>query len=88
MDMLPARRAASPPGIQLPRGQTQNDGPHLMLDSSTFIEVEATDPQKPELDAEAPGPHILEIETVEPVLEMYAQETVGELDAESSHMVC
>ena len=87
MDMLPARRAASPPVGQLSREQTHNDGPHPMLDSSARIEVEANNPQKPELDAEAPGPHILEIETVEPVLEMYTQEPIGELEGESRYVV-
>ena len=87
MDMLPARRVASSTIVQLPKEQTHNDGPHPMLDSSMRMEVEANNPQKPELDAGAPGPHILEIETVEPVLEMYTQEPVGELDAESYHVV-
>ena len=87
MDMLPARRAASPPVVQLSREEAHNDGPHPMLDSSTRTEVEANNPQKPELDAEAPGPHILEIETVEPVLEMYTQEPIRELEGESRYVV-
>ena len=87
MDILPARRAASPPLVQLSREQAHNDGPHPTLEPSTHIEVEVNNPQKPELDAEAPGPHILEIETVEPVLEMYTQESVGELEGESYHVV-
>ena len=34
--------------------------------------MEARNPQAPELDAEAPGPHILEIETLEPELDAEA----------------
>ena len=83
MDMLPARTIKSLSMLQIPREQTLNDGPHPMLDSSTRIEVEANHPQKPELDAEAPGPHILEIETLEPVLEMYALGPICELEGES-----
>ena len=87
MDMLPAFRATSPPAIKTSREQTHDDGPNPMLDSSTIIEMEANNPHKPELDAEAPGPHILEIETVEPVFEMYTQGHVGELEGESIHVV-
>ena len=47
------------------------------------MEVEARNPRAPELDAEAPGPHILEIETVEPVLEMYVPRTMVELEGRS-----
>ena len=90
MDMLPARHHAqlhSPSATQLSREQTNNDGPHPMLDSSTRIEIEANSPRKPELDAEAPGPHILEIETVERLLEMSTQGPVAELEGECSHVV-
>ena len=86
MDMLPARRAASPPMLPFSREQSHNDGPHPMLDSSTFIEVEANNPQEPELDAEAPGPHIVEVETVETILEMYSHGPVGELEGESHYV--
>lgn len=50
-----------------------------MLESSAAVEVEARNPRAPELNAEAPGPHILEIETVDPVLKMYAPRTMVEL---------
>ena len=86
MDMLPARRAASPPVVQLSREQTHNDGPHPMLDSSMRVEVEANNPRDPELGAEAPGPHIVEAETVETILELYSQGPVGELEGESHYV--
>ena len=44
------------------------------------IELEANNPQNPELDAEAPGPHILEIETLEVVHEMESRINVVEMD--------
>lgn len=87
MDMLPAHRTASPPTLQSSREQPHDDGLYPMLDSSRRIEVEANNPRKPELDAEAPGPQIMEIETAEPALEMYTQEPVGELEGESRQVV-
>ena len=80
MDMLPPGRPALLPVPPLSRNQSWNDGPNPMLDSSDIIEVEARNPQAPELDAEAPGPHILEIETLEPVLEMESQRPLAELE--------
>lgn len=51
-----------------------------MLDLSALVEAEARNPRAPELDAEAPGPHILEIGTVGPVLGMESQRRVTELE--------
>lgn len=51
-----------------------------MLDASAAIEIEATNPRVPELEAEAPGPHILEIATLEPVSEIRSQRPIGELE--------
>ena len=81
MDMLPARRAPSPI-LPLSREQSHGDGPHPTLDYSSPIEVEAHNPRHPELEAEAPGPHVVEAETVETILEMYSQGPVGELEGE------
>ena len=50
-----------------------------MLDSSIITEVEARNIRTPELDAEAPGPHILEIETLEPVPELEAPNQGAEM---------
>ncbi|KAM0798769.1 hypothetical protein BDR22DRAFT_934515 [Usnea florida] len=80
MDMLPAGRPVSLPVPPLSRKPSWSDGPNPMLDSSAILEVEARNPQAPELDAEAPGPHILEIETLEPVLEMESQRPLAELE--------
>ena len=86
MDMLPARRRASSPVLPLSTRQSWNDGPHPMLDSSTFVEAEASNPRVPEIDAEAPGPHVLEIETVEAILEMYSQRSIAELEGTSNYV--
>ena len=88
--MLPARQHArlhSLPGTPLSSKQTHNDGPHPMLDSSTRLEMEANNPREPELDAEAPGPHILEIETKEPVSELYNHGPVCELEGVNTYVV-
>lgn len=57
-----------------------------MLDSSTIVEMEAKNPRAPELDAEAPGPHILEIGTLEPVLKMESRRSTAELEGWSRHI--
>ena len=80
MNMLPAEKSASPPVLPLSRKQTWNDGPHPMLDSSAIVEVEAENPRAPELEAEAPGPHLLEIETQESAAEMESQRQMVELE--------
>ncbi len=51
-----------------------------MLDSSTIVEMEAKNPRAAELDAEAPGPHILEIGTLEPILRTDSQRSRAELE--------
>ena len=51
-----------------------------MLDSSTIFEMEARSPRAPELDAEAPGPHILEMETVDAILETDSQRLMSRRD--------
>ena len=86
MDMLPARRAASTPILPSTREHSDNDGPPAPLHTSAVLEVEANNPQNPELDAEAPGPHIVEVDTVETILEMYSQDLVGELEGENIYV--
>ena len=81
MDMLAVRKPAST-ASPLSRRQSWNDGPHPMLDSSIIIEVEANTLRAPELDAEAPGPHIIEIETVEPTLELETRRQIAELEGQ------
>ncbi len=78
MDMLPLRKPAPsvPPTL---KRLSWNDGQYPMLDSSTVVEVEARNPTDPELDAEAPGPQVLEFETVESILELYSQTRPVEL---------
>ena len=44
-----------------------------MLDSSAVVEVEANNPRAPELDAEAPGPHVLEMESRRPLAQLDAE---------------
>ena len=56
-----------------------------MLDSSAVLEMEARNPRTPELDAEAPGPHIVEAETVETISEMYSRGPVGELEGQNNY---
>lgn len=85
MDMLPVRKQASPVSPVSSR-QDWNDEPHPMLDSSTVTEMEATTPRAPELDAEAPGPRVLEMETVEPALEMESQKQIPELEGRSKYV--
>lgn len=51
-----------------------------MLDSSAIIEAPARSRRVPELDAEAPGPHILEMETRARVSEVESQRRIGELE--------
>ena len=50
-----------------------------MLDSTPIMELEAN-PRIRELDAEAPGPHVLEIETVVPTLEMETVESAWDIE--------
>ena len=71
MDMLPAGKSGSPI-LPLSRRPSWNDRLHHMSDLSAVVEGETRNPQAPELDAEAPGPYILEIETVDAVLETYS----------------
>lgn len=87
MDMLLAPKTALPPVSPLSKSKRRSwdDGPNPMLDSSAILEVEARNPRAPELDAEAPGPHIVEAETVETILEMYSQRPVGELEGQNTY---
>ena len=71
--------AASPPTLPTARKPSWGDGPNPILDSTTIMEVEAS-PRIRELDAEAPGPHILEIETVVPTLEVETVEPALEIE--------
>ena len=86
MDMLPARKPASSPFLPLSRKQSWSDGPNPMLDSSTIVEMEAKNPRAPELDAKAPGPHVLEIGTLEPVLKTESRRPTAELEGWSRHI--
>ena len=79
------RKPASP-ASPLSSRQSWKVEPHPMLDSSIVTELEANTPRAPELDAEAPGSHILEIETVEPALEMESQRHIAELEEPSRHI--
>ena len=85
MDMLPTKRTALPPTLPLSREQSLEDVPQPAVNQSAFIVVEARNPRAPELDGEAPEPHILEIETVEQILEMYGQHPVGELEGQNEY---
>lgn len=85
MDMLPVRKSVSPVS-PLSRRQSWNNEPYPMLDSSVVTELEANTLRAPELDAEAPGPHVLEIETVEPVLEMAYQRQIAELEGRGKYV--
>lgn len=85
MEMLPVRKAASAVSSSSSR-QSWNDEPNPMLDSSIVTEMEANTLRVPELDAEAPGPHVLEIETVEPALEMGSQRQIAELEGRSKYV--
>ena len=49
-------------------------------------ELNASTLRTPELDAEAPGPHILEFESVEPALEMESQRQIAELEGRSKYV--
>ena len=82
MDMLPLRKSA-PAVPPISKKLSWSDGQHPMLDSSAVMEAEAKNPPVQELDAEAPGPQILEFETVETIIEMYSQSPVAELDGRS-----
>ncbi len=86
MDMLPVHKPASPVS-SLSSKESWNYEPHPTLESSMVTEMEANTLRVPELDAEAPGPHIVEIETVEPALEMESQRQMAELEGRSKHVV-
>ena len=79
-DMLPVfKGAASLPLIPSVRNPSWNHEPNPMLDSLPIVETEAN-PRVPELDAEAPGPHVLEMETVVPASEMETAEPASEME--------
>ena len=79
MDMLPGGRSASPPSLPLSREQSQDCRQYPRLDSSAIIEVEANNPRAPELDSDAPGPQIQEVETSEPVFELDSKSPLAEI---------
>ncbi len=85
MDMLPVHKPISPVSPSSSR-QSWNDEPYPMLEVSIVTEMEANALRPPELDAEAPGPHVLEIETVEPALEMESQRQLAELEGRSKYV--
>ena len=84
MNVLPPPKLASPVPLLI-RSDGWDDGSNPMLDSSADLEVEARNLRAPELDAEAPGPQVVEAETVENILEMYSQGPVGELEGQSKY---
>ena len=86
MNMLPVRKPALPVSPISSR-QSWNSEPHPMLDSSIFTKMEANTLRAPELDAEAPSSHALEIEKVEPASEMGSQRQIAELEGRSRYMV-
>ena len=57
-----------------------------MPESSIATELKASALRTPELDAEAPGPQILEFESVERALEMGSQGQITELDGRSKYV--
>ena len=57
-----------------------------MLDSATITEMEAKNPRGPELDAEALGPHMQEIGTLEPVLRTGSQRSLAEMEGWNRHI--
>ena len=57
-----------------------------MPESSIVKELKTNTLRATELDAEAPGPHILEFESVEPALEMGSQRQIIELEGRSKHV--
>ncbi len=83
MDMLPASKSAPSTILPLSREQSGKDGQHLML-KSLAVEEEANNLTTPELDAEAPGPHILEIGTARSISEMEDQRPIPELEGQTS----
>ena len=81
-DMLPVfKGAASPLIIPSMRNPSWNHEPNPMLDSLPVVEAEAV-PRSPELEAEAPGPHVLEMETAEHASEMETSEHALELESQ------
>ena len=81
MDMLPAQKSV-PPALPLSKEQSWDIEQQPVLDSSAVREVATSNTRAPELDAEAPGPHILEIETLELVSELESQRNIAELDGQ------
>ena len=79
-DMLPVFRVAVPsPTLPPTREPSWSDGPNPMLDSLPIVEAEAN-PRIRELDAEAPGPHILEMGTLVPTSELGTKEPAWEME--------
>lgn len=80
MDMLPMRNPASP-ATPISSKQNWNAEPHPTPELSVVTDLEANSPRAPELDAEAPGPHVLEMETAESSSqrEMGPQRQIAEL---------
>ena len=78
-DMLPVfKRATSPPIIPTARIPSWDHEPNPLLDSLSIVEAEAN-PRVRELDAEAPGPHVLEMEVMVPTWEMETTESILEI---------
>ena len=52
----------------------------------SIVEMEAKNPRCPELDAEAPGTHILDNGTLEPVLRTQSQRSPTQLEGWNRHI--
>ena len=69
MDMLPAGKP-KPSMLPLSREISRDEDRHAIANQLIMRELEADHPRGIELDAEAPGPHILEMESKNPRAEL------------------
>ena len=83
MDILRARGSPAQ-ALPLSRTQSLSDGNQFHLNPSALTVEETKNPRRIELDAEAPGPHIVEIEALEPALEMESRKQIPEMEGWSS----
>ena len=81
--MLPVFKGEPSASIIPPaRNPNWSDGPNPMLDSLAIVEADESNPRVRELNAEAPGPHVLEMETAEPASEVETSEHALELESQ------
>ena len=69
MDMLPAGKP-KPSTLPLSREISRDEDRHAIANQSNMGELEAGHLRAKELDAEAPGSHILEMESKNPLAEL------------------